>query len=315
MADIMDIYQWLEDDATYKRCSAFFKTTDKSSLMVSISSLNVPNKDELLKIVNAPLSKDEVIYNVLVLMARKLSKSKYIEYFALKGGLVLVTLIRNKGCNELLRRTTDMDIHCTSKDKWDLFCSECEGLFNDNIEGYTFKLIKRRNDLKPSDVTDSLRFSISHALHETFTLDIDMNVKSNDIVELEFNNSLGLNAYTVPSMLADKLNVIADYSLHRRIKDLYDLYAFITMYDLSFLDISDAYSKKYGKKLSELQSITVPANMESLSHAYEMYKGIMNKPDFTKLLSLCNAFISPLFEGLLNEKHIWECDRRIWVEY
>ena len=315
MADIIDIFQWLEDDAIYKQCATFFKVTDKSALMVSISNLNISDKDELLKIVNAPLSKEEVTYNILVLMAKLLSKSKYVEYFALKGGLVLVTLIRDKGYNELLRRTGDMDIHCTSKDKWDLFCSECEDLFNTNIEGYTFKLIKRRNDMKPSEVTDSLSFSINHALHGTFAIDIDMNVKSNDIVELEFNNSLGLNAYTVPSMLADKLNVIADYKLHRRIKDLYDLYVFITMYDLSFLDVSTAYSKKYGKKLNELQSITVPENFESLSHAYGKYDGITNKPKFNDLLNLCNAFITPVFEGLLNEKHIWECGRGIWVEY
>ena len=54
MADIIDIFQWLEDDATYNQCAAFFKTTDKLALMVSIYELGVMSRRELIAFLSMP---------------------------------------------------------------------------------------------------------------------------------------------------------------------------------------------------------------------------------------------------------------------
>ena len=77
---------------------------------------------------NSPVYKDEemTIYDVLYDMVQGLMKSKYSEYFLVKGGFVLASLAKNSDRDDLIRITTDIDLAWENRQKFREFYQECE---------------------------------------------------------------------------------------------------------------------------------------------------------------------------------------------
>lgn len=238
---------------------------------------------------------DIELYDLLLTTVHVISKTNYARVFALKGGTVLISRVIDNNRQDLFRRTSDIDIHCTSYVYWEHFCNEIELILNKAGTGYRYKIVKRRGDTKPSTISDSLHFDVIRLYdNQTARIKIDMNVKSNEMVELDFSNSLGMYTFSVQTSIADKVKVVSSPQIFRRIKDVYDLAVYATLYSVSYCDLLRAIEKKYPS--IELVNMFIPQNMNDLQHAYDKFDGIINKPAFGDLYTICARFLYPIYK-------------------
>ena len=254
---------------------------------------------------------DIEVYKILVDTVNIISRTKYVKYFAIKGGLVLVTKMFEHNREDMFRRTTDVDIHCNSKEIWESFCRNCEGILNENRQGLVYRLIKRRADTKGLDTSDSLQFNVQTTTGESTVIKMDMNIKSNDSIQVQFDINLNMYTYNELTMLADKLVVVSSQSVYRRIKDLYDLCVLASMYNFRLSDISSILMQKHNRKFTDLTNMLVPQNFGELSHAYDKYKGIVNKQTFGIVLNLAQQFLYPIYTNYSKDA-VWDCEHTMW---
>lgn len=255
---------------------------------------------------------DLEMYRLLVYTAQLIAKSQYARYFALKGGVVLASKIYEAGRMDFFRRTVDIDVHCCSQDAWNAFCRDCITLFNANPDGLVYKLIQRRANVKPIDNSDSLKFEVTLPNGRVVPFKMDMNIKSNSIVELSFSHTLNMQTYTALTSLSDKIVVVSSQKIYRRVKDLYDLCVLISLFDFKSVDIANMLRKKHNLAFSDLINMLTADNMSTLDHAYSRYSGIHNKPPLDTLVSMAKQFLEPLYCGV-SGANVWRHTECFWV--
>ena len=210
---------------------------------------------------------------------------------------------------DLYRITSDLDIHINSKELWMDFYTNIENILNQNNMGYVYKIEKRRSELKGLDTSDSLTFSLIDS-GVTIKFKIDMNIKSNNIVTVEYSPILNLNTYDALTMLSDKIVVISSEKIYRRIKDLYDLVVIVSLYNISYGELLKHIKNKHGN--IKLNNMLITNNYEKICHAYSKYEGIQNKPDIRLLIAISSNFLKPIYNGYKGEL-IWNTQTSTWV--
>lgn len=249
------------------------------------------------------------IYGYLVYTINLISNSVYGKYFILKGGSALVSKMIENNRKDLYRLTSDIDIHCNSWDIWTNFCRDIIPILNSNDRGYHYTLVKRRVDTKPSTTTDSLKFNLITPQEQSIDFKMDMNVKSNSIITVDYSPILKMNIYSKYTMLVDKISVVSSRSIFRRIKDFYDLGVLISLYDFDLNTIRKHFSIKNPN--AKLVNMLVKNNFDNINHAYSKYQGILNKPNILVLWSYCETFLRPIYEG--KENLIWNHITGTWT--
>ena len=251
------------------------------------------------------------IYKLLVTTANIISQTKFAMRFAIKGGLVLVTKMFEHGKNDMFRRTTDIDIHCNSRDTWIDFYTNCERILNNNPYNIVYCLEDRRSARKGLDKSDSLKFGVTLPDGSKTHIKMDMNIKSNETIEIEFDTNLNMFTYSELTMLSDKIVVVSSQHVYRRIKDLYDLCVLANMYDFRLVDIANILQKKHNKDFSQLTNMLIPANMPALMHAYSEFKGIYNKPPFSIIWDTATKFLLQIYSNS-NLNITWSYREGMW---
>lgn len=254
---------------------------------------------------------DLELFDVLSTTVQIISRSEYGRVFVLKGGTVLVSKMIEANRIDLFRRTSDIDVHCNNMSIWHQFCSDVEALLNAGTTKYRYTLVKRRALTKPSSKSDSLTFAVLR-LHDgaNVNIKIDVNIKSNGSIIVDFSNSLQMNTYAPEIMLSDKVCAVSSEKVYRRIKDLYDICVFLSLYDFKYSDVLRALRLKHGDFV--LTNMLVPSNMHKLSHAYSKFSGIINKPDFSYIVSICQRFLFPLYINQTHRDMIWDRRKMAW---
>jgi hypothetical protein len=249
------------------------------------------------------------IYEYLRYTINLISQTEYKDIFILKGGSVLVSKMIEANRLDLYRITTDIDIHCNSKEIWINFSNNVETILNNNDRGYVYKLIKRRSDTKGLNTSDSLAFELNDK-GNIIKFKMDMNIKSNSIITIEYSPLLNMSTYDAYTMLSDKIVTISSQFIYRRIKDLYDLSVLSSLYNFQYSEVIKYLSIKHPDV--NLVNMMNTVNYEALEHAYSKYTGITNKPDFRVLLTICTSFMYPIYNGYKGEL-IWNTNTQTWV--
>ena len=247
-------------------------------------------------------------YNILRYTINLISNSVYGKYLIIKGGSALVSKMLELNHFEYLRKTSDIDIHCDKKEVWEHFCSDIESILNNNQDGYIYRLISRRADTKGFDTSDSLKFEIKYN-NSSFIFKMDMNIKSNAIIFVEYSALLNMGTYDKYTMLSDKIVVVSSKKIYRRIKDLYDICVLASLYDFELSYVYTILNKKHPNV--SLQCMLNPANYESIKHAYDKFQGIDNKPVFEYVYTLASIFLEPIYKGV-NTNLVWRKDFSSW---
>lgn len=254
----------------------------------------------------------EKIYDYLRITANLISQSRFGNQIILKGGSVLMSKLIECGRTDLERITRDLGIHCDKKEVWVDFYSNIEAILNQNTFGYVYKLIDRRSITKGLDTSDSLKFELyDSALNKTIEFKMDMNIKSNMFISCEYSPILNLTTYDLPTSISDKIVVVSSKKIFRRVKDLYDIAVMCSISSFSYNNILQHLEVKH--KGYHLDTMLIPMYFEDISHAYNAYRGIENKPSIENLIGICSSFLQPFYVGYSSEL-IWNYQTGNWVQ-
>jgi Domain of unknown function (DUF1814). len=249
------------------------------------------------------------IYEYLKYTANLISHSAFGNKLILKGGSVLISKLIECQRTDLYRLTSDLDIHCDKKEVWIAFYNNIENILNNNDMGYTYKIVKRRSEEKGLVQSDSLVFNLIDG-NKTIKFKIDMNIKSNNIITVEYSPILNMSTYDAYTMLSDKIASISSRTIFRRIKDLYDLAVLITLQDYSYSSVMKHIKVKH-PNFTPINML-VQSNFRDLEHAYNAFEGIVNKPDIRYLVVYCSTFLEPIYNGNQGEL-LWDARLTRWM--
>ena len=128
-----------------------------------------------------------------------------------------------------------------------------------------------------------------------FTMDIDVNrpevqTKIYEIAEIRFRGS------SLLSMLADKLSVLSDDKVFRRVKDLIDLYYVSQIFKPDWGEVLQAI-KDSGRSLGSFNGFL--NRTEDLRHAYDKFRfgGEVSKPEFDEIYQAVRIYIKDILPG------------------
>lgn len=253
----------------------------------------------------------EDIYEYLRYTANLISQSHFHNKMILKGGSVLISKLIECGREDLYRLTSDLDIHCDKKEVWIEFCNNIEDILNKNDRGYVYRITKRRSEAKGLNESDSLTFSLEdHG--KTVKFQMDMNIKSNTIITVDYSPLLQMNTYDAYTMMSDKIVVVSSNKIYRRIKDLYDIAVLASIYNFKYLELVKHINVKHPNV--KLENMIVPDNISNIEHAYNVFSGIRNKPDIRYLLNYCLTFLEPIYLDYNQGELMWNTQQVKWFK-
>ena len=122
-------------------------------------------------------------------------------------------------------------------------------------------------------------------------------------------DSLGMYTFSVQTAVADKVKVVSSPQIYRRIKDMYDLAVYATLYFMDYYKLMGAIKKKYPD--IDLSNMLIPQNMNDLQYAYDKFDGIANKPAFSDLYSIRVRFLYPLYKQP-SYNLMWDRSKTAW---
>ncbi len=207
--------------------------------------------------------------------------------------------------------TRDLDIHCNKKEVWIDFYTNIESVLNMNDRGYIYKITKRRSQEKGLNTSDSLTFSLNDD-GKAIQFKMDMNIKGNHIITVEYSPILNLTTYDAYTMLSDKITAVSSKIIFRRMKDLYDITVLAAIQSYSYNNILEHLNIKHPNV--KLVNMLTPENFSDLEHAYQMYKGITNKPYIGELIGYSSTFLEPLYIGYHQGDLTWNTQESKWVK-
>lgn len=254
----------------------------------------------------------EDIYDYLRYTANLISDSRFKNKIFLKGGSVLISKMIENGRNDLYRLTGDLDIHCDKKDIWIDFYEHIENILNGNNRGYVYKIVKRRSAEKGLDTSDSLTFTLADG-DKIIRFKMDMNIKSNRLITVDYSPLLNMNTYDALTILADKIAVVSSDKIFRRIKDLYDIAALASLYSFRYSDVMEHLNTKHPNiVLKNMLVLSDTETIDKIEHAYNKYEGILNKPDIRELIIICYSFLEPVYMEYSKGDLIWDMQTAAW---
>jgi len=255
-------------------------------------------------------------WDILVDVARTLTTSKYKDDFRMRGMFVLRSFLRDKIDPSLLRGTTDIDSDFRDRQKWESLVSELESLLNNNTQiSAIYSIVKRRGfDKNPNSDSIAIRVIVEDIINERIKLDINIRSWKEDqeyiIPEITFE------ANTFYAMLCDKISVLTQPRLQRRIKDLYDVYLIQKSVDVDMSTLVKTWNQEeriLGKPIA-LIDVNI---LHNLKHAYNVYDGFNPSLDFDEVYVRVIDFTTQLFQILYgydtNSEAKWDSKKGVWI--
>ena len=249
------------------------------------------------------------IYEYLRYTANLISMSRFGNKLILKGGSVLISKLIECDRMDLYRLTSDLDIHCDKKEVWVDFYTNIESILNNNDRNYFYRIIKRRSSEKELGTSDTLTFELNDS-GNIVKFRMDMNIKSNTIITVDYSAILNMSTYDATTMLVDKIVVVSSEKIYRRIKDLYDVIVLASIYSFVYSDVTEHLNVKHPNAV--LNNMLIPANFEDIAHAYGKYVGIVNKPNIQELVALGYLFLEPFYLDHIEGELTWNTQALQW---
>lgn len=136
---------------------------------------------------------------------------------------------------------------------------------------------------------------------------------------VKYNEDGLLPFYSINSILSDKIHVLGDRKVCRRVKDLIDVYFILQYRDVEYLDLIKSINTR-GSLTGRSYEFSHPFildlnNFESISHAFNKYEPKLNV-EFKEFYSKVISFTLPIFNGLngnLMDFSHWDCKKGEWV--
>ena len=109
---------------------------------------------------------------------------------------------------------------------------------------------------------------------------IDLDIKDNPFYIICNINDVDIKYSSLEKMMADKIFVLSNTHIFRRIKDILDVYLIISNCNIDIEKVKEIL--KYDKR--ELEDFsTLLSNKQLVKESYDKLIGVKNKPDFEKV--------------------------------
>ena len=263
----------------------------------------------------------------------RLSISPYANNFILKGGLLLYTILNERG-----RTTKDVD------------------LLAKNIENTHSELGRIFTEIASIPVKDAVAFDTKNITVESIKEDAEYQgirikftaylEKSRHVLQFDIGfddvivphpvemlyptllnmDSPRLKAYSLESVIAEKFQAIVYLAdLNSRMKDYYDIFELSRHCDFNGSNLSEAIKQTFKNRKTEFNPEPIVFNddfpllteKQKQWQAFLRRTGIKNTPnDFSIVVSGIKEFLQPVYEVLANNNMFlgqWDKEKSMWV--
>ena len=263
----------------------------------------------------------------------RLSVSKYVENFTLKGGIFLYALFDGN----YARATTDIDFlaHKISNETEDMktIFSEVFSVEADD---------PLRFDLNTINVVNITEFKKYHGVNVSVTAYLDRtkipvsidigfgDVIYPDRVEMEFpvvlnDESPRVYAYSLTSSIAEKFEAIVSLAYdNSRFKDYYDIYVLAQKYDFDGAELSEALKEtfinrhtSFGEVVAFEDGFANETLRQSRWNSFVKKKKPLIKVTLEEVIAKIRVFLLPVIEAIREDKSFdakWKCREQNWKQ-
>jgi len=277
-------------------------------------------------------------YNYLLLhylierLLYRLSISSYANNFILKGGLLLYTILNERG-----RATKDVDflaknIENTHSELVRIFTEIASIPFNDAVSFDTKNITVE--SIKEDAEYQGIRIKLTAFLKKSHHV-LQLDVGFDDViiphpVEMIYPTLLDmesprLKAYSLESVIAEKFQAIIYLAdLNSRMKDYYDIFELSRHCYFNGTNLSEAIKHTFKNRKTEFNPEPVVFNddfpllpeRQKQWHAFLNRTGIINTPnDFSIIVSSIKEFLLPVYEALAKNNSFlgqWDKEKKVW---
>ena len=226
---------------------------------------------------------------------------------AFKGALILKMHIRQT-LSGASRFTQDIDANWIGGRISD---QEILTKINDCLK--TYKKIKLTAKMKRSSGTNrSVGFVVYHGDFPVFNIDISLsgNQMYSDFL---MPNGTIITAVTKENIYIDKCCAISGNKIFRRIKDFFDLYQLSYLEGFSLENLVDNINSRPEKSCGDFYDfLNKIEGKQGIKHAYEMFGGIEEKPDFAEVYSRVQSFCMPFIQKTFGIAK-WSVKGMVWI--
>lgn len=224
-----------------------------------------------------------------------------------KGAMVLQHILKVNNINDMYRSTADIDMNYINGNKADedILTDIKNAIDNLHVNGLEVTQTRK------SGIGKSAGFSVSRFGEKIFKLDVSI---GDNPFYTDYINDNGIHFYgaTKEKIYTDKIIVLSERKIFRRIKDIYDLYVLSYLEGFN-IDNIKRILKFMNKDLGDFSQFI--GSIQELKHAYDKYDGIQNKPEFEIMYGRVRDFCMPFIVGSYKErKGYWSRERGMWIE-
>jgi predicted nucleotidyltransferase component of viral defense system len=249
----------------------------------------------------------------------RLSISPYADNFILKGGLLLYTVLGNRG-----RATRDIDflarqIKNTPEEITRIFTEIAKIPFDDAVSFETERIVVEqiKKDADYQGVRIKLTVHLDRSRHNLqFDIGFD-DVVVPTPVDMTYPSLLDmepprLKVYSLESVIAEKFHAIVYLAdLNSRMKDFYDIYELSRNFSFDGVSLSEAISQTFKRRNTEFPAIPMVftdnfpllPNKQIQWQAFQRRVEIADVPsDFPIVIVGIKKFLLPVYEALFKQE-------------
>jgi len=262
----------------------------------------------------------------------RLSISPYAHNFILKGGLLLYSVLKNRG-----RATKDIDflardIKNTSAELVRIFKEIAKIPVNDAVSFNTEKITAEK--IKEDTEYEGIRIKLTALLERSRNV-LQFDIGFGDVivpqpVDMTYPTLLDmepphLKTYSLESVIAEKFQAIVYLSdLNSRMKDFYDIYELSRSFNFDGVSLSEAIDQTFKRRNTEFEpcpkvftdDFPLLPNKQTQWSAFRRRIDIANVPDdFSVIIAAIKRFLLPVYNALVNKEkynELWDKEKELW---
>jgi len=277
-------------------------------------------------------------YNYLLLhyfierLLYRLSISPYAHNFILKGGLLLYSVLKNRG-----RATKDIDflardIKNTSAELVKIFTEIAKIPVNDAVSFDTEKITAEK--IKEDTEYEGIRIKLTALLDRSRSV-LQFDIGFGDVivpqpVDMTYPTLLDmepprLKTYSLESVIAEKFQAIVYLAdLNSRMKDFYDIYELSRSFTFNGFSLSEAIAQTFKRRNTEFEpcpkvftdAFPLLPNKQTQWSAFRRRIDIADVPeDFSVIIAAIKRFLLPVYNTLVNKgifNELWDKEKESW---
>lgn len=262
----------------------------------------------------------------------RLSISKYVDNFILKGGIFLYALYGGKYARitsdiDLLRKNTSNTIENMRHIIEDIFSIHVEDGLVYEIDSISIKEITEFKDYHGLNVS-------AKAYLDRTRIDISIDIGFGDVVypekiKMKYPVLLDMAipeiyAYSLESVIAEKFEAVVELGYgNSRYKDFYDIYILLNTYDFNGEILKQAIFATFENRQTTLLDIAAfeeDFNTDPVRQlrwtSFIKKKKAMQKIDFENLIQDIKSFLVPITKAIIEGEDFtlsWKHENKVWI--